>query len=90
MLSYNSNGPIPRSPYADTVKTRVKEPTTLQVSLIRFLYIEYLVGNFRLFRFSYWLLFHSGLSRTSFVQIETSSPLFTASSKAPGFIRPHS
>ena len=44
----------------------------------------------RLFRFLNWLLFHSGLSIISFVQIETSSSLFTVSSDAPEFMMHYS
>ena len=43
-----------------------------------------------LFRFLNWFLFHSGLSGISFVQIETSSPLFTISSEALEFMRLYS
>ena len=44
----------------------------------------------RLFRFLNGFLFHSGLSGISFVQIETSSSLFTVSSEAPEFMRLYS
>ena len=35
------------------------------------------------------VLIRSALSGISFVQIETSSPLFTVSEEAPEFMRPH-
>ena len=41
-----------------------------------------------MFRFLNWFLLHSGFSGISFVQIETSSPLFTVSSEASERMRP--
>ena len=37
-----------------------------------------------------WFLFHSWLPGISFVQIETSSPLFTVSCETPEFTKPYS
>ena len=49
-----------------------------------------ILWEIRAFRFSNRFLIYSGLSGICVVSIETSSQLFSVSSEAPGFMRPHS
>ena len=61
-----------------TVKTRVLEHIILQVSLIRFLCIDYLVGK-KAVQVLKFVLISFRLPGITFVPIEISSPLFTVS-----------